>query len=119
MFANELQSQFGAGQAVAVLGSTVTGIAAAGTTLATATALSAVNNYVSTVTEGAGVSLPTSKVQSDQLQVCNESSASLYLYPPTTSAKINNATAGTPVRIAPQTVATATCKNGTDWMVAF
>ncbi len=120
MFALELQTQFSGTAVGGLLGSTATGISAAGTTLATATALSSVYNYVSTVTEGAGVALPVSKQQSDQLQVCNEStSAGLYVYPPTTAAKINGATAGTPVRLAPNTVAVCTCKNGTDWMVAF
>lgn len=74
--------------------SVASSISASGTTLATATALTAQINYVATVSSaGAGVVLP-SVPAGTVIQVINRGANTLYVYPNTTSEQIESQGAG-------------------------
>lgn len=96
---------FSAGQASALVGPVpTTAISAAGTTLGTATALAVVTNLVSTATAGQGVKLPTAAVTNDFCIVFNDNTgASFYVYPDTSSNRINQLAAGSGVLLANNT----------------
>ena len=68
-------------------------ITAAGTTLATATALTNVFSMVTTATDSQGVKLSTGVVGDSQV-VYNATSVSIKVYPSSSSAKINQIAAG-------------------------
>ena len=81
------------GLALAVTGSTGTGISAAGTTVADATELTEDHNVVSTVAASAGVVLPDSKVgPGDTIEVLNTGANPLTVYAPS-GGSINGHTA--------------------------
>lgn len=115
MFARELVSTFGASRVGALKGSMSQTFTAAGTTQATATAITTVFTLVTTATEGQGALLPASMDNSDQCTVCNGTAVSVYVYPPS-GGKINNGTANIPMMLAPQTSVDFTCIDGTNWM---
>lgn len=115
--ANELASQNSGTEVAAILGSINATVTAAGTTLGTATALSAATNIVTTATQGQGVILPASKNVNDTINVGNHTTVNICVYPPTTAAKFNNGTAGVPVMMGPNTYCSFICINGTDWTV--
>ncbi len=96
---------FSAGQASALVGPVpTTGISAAGTTLATATALAVVTNLVSTATVGQGVKLPTGATTNDWCCVYNDATGTtIVVYPDTSSNRINQMTAGTGISLANNT----------------
>ena len=85
-------------QAAGVVGTVATGIAAAGTTITTGTALTADINVVSTVVARStdGVTLPTTRVAGDTVVVANTSAATLKVYGSATASTgvINGGTAG-------------------------
>lgn len=85
-----------AGQAKAMNGRVATAVSAAGTTLATATALNATVNNVSTVASGAGVRLFNGEV-GDQMEVYNDGANQLIIYPHASTGTINQLSAGTGV----------------------
>lgn len=73
-------------------------LSAAGTTLATATEVTAAHSYVTTVAAGAGVKL--SAVEAGKpWSVSNAGANALLLYPPTASFAFNGAAAGDPITI--------------------
>lgn len=111
---------FSAGQASALVGPVPTGgISAAGTTLATATALAAVTNLVSTVGSAAGVKLPTAAVTNDFCIVYNDGGANpLLVYPDASTSKINQLAVGVAITLAPNTAMFAVKVTSTRW-VAF
>ena len=115
MFARELLSVLGPGGALAVTGSIAATFTAAGTTQATATAITCVNTYVTTATEGQGAVLPASMQASDCCTVCNSTSVNIYVYPPS-GGQLNGATANRPIVIGPQLAVSFTCVDGTDWI---
>ncbi len=73
--------------------SVATGIAAAGTTIADATQLSAAINEVTTAAAGSGVKLPVAAVGAT-IVVQNLGANDLEVYPPNGSGVINGAAAG-------------------------
>ena len=94
-----------AGTALALVGSTGTGISAAGTTVADATELTEDYNVVSTVAAGAGVVLPDSNVgPGDTIEVLNTGANPLTVYAPSTGS-INGHTADVGVNLMPKAVA--------------
>ena len=115
MFARELQSTFGGGQASAIVGSVAQTFTAAGTTQATGTAITTVKTFVTTATEGQGATLPASMQPGDECTVANATAVDVYVYPPV-GGKLNNGTVNVPLMIAPQSGATFTCVDGTSWM---
>ena len=70
-----------AGQAKAINGNTNFSLSAAGTTQATATALTATNNYISTVAGSSGVRLPNASHR-DSIRIYNAGANPLTIYPP-------------------------------------
>lgn len=79
-----------------------TGIAATGTTQGTATALTAADNFVSTVAAGAGVILSASTTGGDEQSVYNAGANVLKVYPPS-GAAINQLAANAPVLLGVHT----------------
>ena len=114
MFARELQSQFGAGQAQAIMGSTAQTFTAAGTTQATAAAISAVNTVITTATEGQGAIIPSGLQPSDTGQATNNTTVDVYLYPPV-GGKINGGTVNIPYMLSPQSSVQYGCIDGTNF----
>jgi hypothetical protein len=96
-------------QALGVVGTVATGIAAAGTTITTGTALTADINVVSTVVASTtdGVTLPTNRVAGDTVVVANTSAATLKVYGSATASTgvINGGTAGAAYSLSTVTVA--------------
>jgi hypothetical protein len=84
--------------ALAICGDVATAITAAGTTQATATALAAAKNYVSTTAASTGVLLPQGN-GGDIVFVYNGGANTLAVYPPVGS-QINNLAANTAVSVA-------------------
>lgn len=82
-----------AGQTSAIVGDTVTGLTAAGSTNADALQLSAVNNRVTTAAAGTGVRLPPLEVGA-MVTVMNSGANALLVYPGTGN-QINGLTATT------------------------
>ena len=114
--ARELQSGFSALQSAGILGSINTAITAAGSTQAGGTALAAANNIVTTATEGQGVTLPLTMQPADVMEVVNNTSVDIYVYPGL-AGKINNSTANVPLMLAPNSGARFFCIDGTSWCV--
>jgi hypothetical protein len=96
---------FSPGQASALVSSSATSaISAAGTTLGTATALTTSINLVSTAVAGAGVKLPTGYTTNDAVAVFNDNTgASFYVYPPTSTQQINQLAVGIGMLLATNT----------------
>ena len=83
-------------------GDTNNAVTAAGTTLATATDLTNTQSIVTTATDSQGVQLDTGIV-GDWQMVYNKTSVSIKVYPSSSSAQINQITAGSAHILAPQT----------------
>lgn len=104
---------FSPGQAVAV-GGQFADVTAAGSSISDATALKASNANV-TVTAGQGVILPNSSI-GDEFEVYNTSSSvQLLVYPPTTSATINQLSAGVAGVVPPLTASKFKKRTATAW----
>jgi parallel beta-helix repeat protein len=75
-------------------------VAAAGSTLATATALTTWNNHISTATAGQGVSLPVGCPIGSDVWVANRSGVAVIVYPDTASTEIEGGGVGVAVSVA-------------------
>lgn len=115
MFARELTPVLGPAAALAVIGSMAQTFTCAGTTQATATAITTANVNVTTATEGQGAILPPSMTSGDFCRVCNATSVSIYVYPPV-GGQINGSTVNLPMMLSSLSAATFTCVDGFDWM---
>lgn len=100
---------------MSLLGSMAATFTAAGTSQATATAITTVFTLVTTATEGQGALLPASMAVSDQCTVANGTTVDIYVYPPV-GGKINNGTANIPMMISPNSAIDFTCVDGTNWL---
>jgi 4-hydroxyphenylpyruvate dioxygenase-like putative hemolysin len=108
---------FSAGQVQAAGGTVNTAISAAGTTRATATALTAAFNLVSTAAANSGVSLPAVSGPGDEVVVFNDGAANaFFVYPDSATIKINNITAGVGILVAPNTVCNFYKVSATRWV---
>ena len=116
MFAREVLPTVGPGAALAVIGSMASTFTAAGTTQATATAITTVYTNITTATEGQGAILAGSMNESDSGRVLNSTSVDVYLYPPV-GYKLNNSTANLPIMIPPNKVVSFACIDGNNYMV--
>lgn len=112
---SQLNAALGTQGALAVLGELAT-VAAAGTTQGTATALTAVNNIVTTVAAGSGVKLPVTPTVSanDRLHVANHGANTLAVYPPSGGSLSSN-TANVPALISTKKCADFLCIDGTNY----
>lgn len=110
---------FSAAQASAILGNApTTGISAAGTTLATATALSAPGNLVGTAAANSGVRLPTTAVIGDAILIYNDATGnSFYIYPDAATSKINQLSVGAGVLLANNNSALLMKVSSTRWIM--
>ena len=88
-----------AGQAKAINGRVANTISAAGTTLATATALNATVNRLTTVADGAGVRLFNGEL-GDELEVYNSGANQCIVYPHAAAGTINQLAAGSGMILA-------------------
>ena len=107
---------FSAGQAKAIPGQTVD-VSAAGSTIADATVLTsrASNVNVTSLSAGQGVLLPNSDF-GDEYDIYNASaSVQLLVYPPTSSATLNQLGAGVAGIIPPLTAASFKKRTATAW----
>lgn len=111
-----MQGGCSSGQAKAINGGVKTAISAAGTTLATATALTTSTNLVGTATALQGVSLPNGEI-GDSVVVFNDGSgATIVVYPPTSSQQINQLSAGSGVQLANNVSCEFTKVTATRWI---
>lgn len=98
-----MKGGFSAGQAKAIGGQVNSGVSAAGTTISDATALVSSVNVVTTVAASSGVLLPNVEI-GDEVEVFNNTSTNaVTVYPPTTSATINQLSAGVGAQLSPYT----------------
>jgi hypothetical protein len=95
------------------IGSVTTGISAAGTVQANATAITTDNNIVSTVASGAGVKLPTA-VAGMRIYIKNTSANAVLVYP-ATSAIINSLSTNAAYSQAANASAFYTAATSTQW----
>ena len=93
---------FSAGQVSALQGSVNSAVTAAGTTLATATDLTAAINIVTTATVDQGVSIQDCG-NGDSVLIYNDTSVSIKVYPEDSSSSINQLVAGTAFNLASNT----------------
>lgn len=118
--ARELQSQFSAQAVAGIQGSGALTVTAAGTTQATATALAAQYNVITTAGVSgapfAGVLLPGSMGGGDDIDVANQTSVNICVYPPV-GFKLNNQTANMPLTMAPNRMHTFVCIDGNNYTV--
>ena len=91
-----------------------TGISAAGTTQATATALSNAVNFISTAAASSGVVLSSSATLGDSQLVYNGGANPVKVYPPS-GAKINGLPTDSPAILAIQTACQFWCGSATQW----
>jgi len=113
--ANELQSQFSAPQTLAIQGSSALTVIAAGATQATATALPAANNIVSTATLNQGVILPGTRQPFDQVNVANTTTVTICVYPPV-GGNINGQATNAPCILAANYLVTFFSTGGNNWL---
>jgi hypothetical protein len=91
-----------------------TGITAAGTTLATATQLTAQQNIVTTTPSGTGVALPLSPASGQVVTTKNYGANTLLLYPNTALVAIGDSAAGVPISL-PVLASVTLAFDGTQW----
>lgn len=103
-----------AGSAKAINGDVNSTISAAGTTQATATALTAGINVVTTAAASSGVRLGNSEI-GDQYEILNLGANAVMVYPPT-SGQINNLSANTGFTLATNTAVKVRKFTSTRWM---
>ena len=103
------------GQARAINGGVSSAISAAGTTLAGATALVASHNIVTTVAASSGVVLPNSEIGDEFLVYNGTGTNALTVYPPTSSATINQLSAGVGMLLSPYTAVKFKKTTSTTW----
>lgn len=114
-FGSQLNNALGETAALAILGD-LASLSAAGTTQATATAITTANAVVGTVGAGSGVRLPVTPTVSakDRLHVANHGLNMLAVYPPS-GGKLGTASANVPAMIAPGKSADFMCIDGTNY----
>ena len=114
--AAELQSQASAVAVQGMMGSMNLTVTAAGGTQATATALAAANNIVTTATTAAnGVILPSGKQPFDSMNVANTTSTNVAVYPPV-GGNLNGAATNAPCIMGPNTIITFFNVTNLNWL---
>src|SRR3989304_4349704 len=104
-----------AGQAKAMNGRVGNSISAAGTTLATATALAATVNRVTTVASGAGVRLFNGEL-GDEMEGYNGGANQLFVFPHASTGTINQIAAGTGMTLPQYTMCKYRRVTSTVWI---
>lgn len=93
-------------------------MAAAGTTQATATEITAEFVMVTPTVSADGVLLPAKNLNDDVYVVNADSTHTLFVYPQT-GGKLNNGTANDPLNMPPNTAARFRAISSLDWAVIF
>lgn len=101
----------------AINGQVQSAISAAGTTIATATDLTASINVVTTAAASSGVQLQNGEI-GDSVDILNLGANAVTVYPDTTSSRINALSAGTGFLLATNTAAHLVKFTSTRW-IAF
>lgn len=110
-----MQGGMSAGGARAVNGFPNLTLSAAGTTISDATVIKASHIVVTTVASGSGVLLPNSEI-GDEVMIFNATGTNaLTVYPPTSSATINQLSAGTGALLPPYTACKYKKSSATAW----
>lgn len=118
-FARELVTVLGPAAALAIDGSVAQTFSCAGATQATATAITNVKTYITTCTAAAaGAILPGSMNVGDEGVICNSTSATAIIYPPT-GYKLNGRTANYPLNLAANSSCRFTCVDGNNYMITL
>ena len=118
MFAREMLTTLGPGAANAINGSVAATFTAAGTTQATATAITCVNTNITTGSDGQGALLPASMQAGDTGKICNTLSVNILVYP-TSGGQINGKTANNPVVLGANQAMTFTYVTGSNVIATF
>lgn len=106
---------FSAGQAQAINGNVRNSISAAGTTRASATALTGSLNVVTTWAADAGVALPNAMI-GDSVEILNLGAGAGFVYPPSATAQINALPVGVGFVLAPNTAVKIRKFTATRWV---
>lgn len=113
---NIMKGGWSAGNAKAVNGAVATALVAAGTTRATALALTADSNVIGTAASGSGVSLASCEI-GDSQEVYNGGANSCTVYPDAAANQINGLVAGNGFLLAVNTMCYARKVSATRWIV--
>ena len=111
---NMMSGGLSGGQCTAINGRVATGLTAAGTTQATALAITADHNIFGTVASSSGARLVAANI-ADSQSVYNGGANALTVYPPT-GAQINGVAVNGGVLISPNTYCNFTCITATRWI---
>lgn len=112
--ADIMRGGFSAFSARAIGGQVQSAVSAAGTTIATATDLTASINVVTTAAASSGVQLPNGQI-GDSVEILNLGANALTVYPDTTSGRINALSAGTGFLLATNTAVVLRKFTSTRW----
>lgn len=120
MLGSQLNATLGTQAALAILGDLNAAATSAGTTQATAFAITTANTVFTTVAAGSGARLPVTPAVSanDRLHVANHGANTLTVYPPTGGALSSN-TVNVPALVAPKKCAEFLCIDGTNYSVSL
>lgn len=113
---NIMKGGYSAGSAKAINGNVATALTAAGTTRATALALTADTNVIGTAAAGSGVSLPSCEI-GDSCEVYNGGANAVTVYPEAAGSQINGLTAGNGFLLATNTMCYARKITSSRWIV--
>ena len=106
---------FSGQSAKAIQGQVQSAVSAAGTTISDATALTASVNVVTTWAAGAGVQLPDGEI-SDEVEILNLGAGAGYVYPPSSSDRVNQLSAGSGFLLPPNTAVKCKKFTATRWI---
>ena len=109
-----MRGGFSSGQARAVGGQVQSAVSAAGTTISTATDLTASINIVTTAAASSGVQLPNVQV-GDSVEILNLGANAVTVYPDTSSNQINALSAGSGFLLATNTAVVLRKFTSTRW----
>ena len=110
-----MRGGFSSGQARAVGGQVQSAVSAAGTTIATATRLTASINVVTTAAASSGVALPTQVQIGDSVEILNLGANAVTVYPDTSSNQINALSAAAGFLLATNTAVALRKFTSTRW----
>lgn len=112
---NVMRGGLSAGQAKSLNGAIATGLTASGTIITNAFDLVADVNVIGTCASGAGVQLPSCEI-GDYLWIYNGGANQCLVYPDSSSAQINQITAGSAMTLAVNTSALYIRISTTRWL---
>jgi len=115
MASDIMKGGFNAGQAKAIGGQVAATVTAAGTIITDATDLTASISVITTATDAQGVQLVDCEIN-DSMEICNLGGGYVYVYPPKSTASINQLAAGAGFVLANNTAVVCRKYTATKWM---